>query len=81
MLLNHLGVPDENFLKLMYDSLAGLSKMFTDEEVARSKLKDIKCGIDWKAFESSKFLVTTDPYLRSMLVALYRQFLSQLCPS
>lgn len=73
MLLNHQGVPDHVFLRLMHEALASLWRMFTDEDVARSKLQHLKCGIDWVHILTSSFPITTDPFMRSLLMALYRQ--------
>ena len=78
MLLSHLGVPDATFLRLMREELANLSKMFTDETIARNKLKMIGCTIEWNMVEDSNYPVISDPYLRLLLFAHYRFVLAVL---
>lgn len=71
MLLSNLGVADDVFLHLLQTNLAHLSEMFIDERMARSKVTSIPC-IDWRRLEESGMLITSEPYLRSLMIALYR---------
>ena len=72
MLLSHLGISDGVFLELLKANLESLSAMFVNEEIARSKLLSVSCGINWEQLSEANFVVTMDPYFRSMLMALYR---------
>ena len=72
MLLSHLGIADSVFLELLKANLKSLSAMFINEQIARSKLLSVSCGIDWEQLNEANFVVTMDPYFRSMLMALYR---------
>lgn len=71
MLLSNLGVDDDVFLHLLKTNLAHLSEMFVHEKVARGKITSITC-IDWRKLEESGVLITTEPYLRSLMIAFYR---------
>ncbi|GMH33449.1 hypothetical protein BSKO_01283 [Bryopsis sp. KO-2023] len=72
MLLRNVGVPDEVFVGLLKKTLNTMSQMFIDENVARSKMRSILCGVRWDDLEATGFDITSEPYLRSMLMALYR---------
>ena len=71
MLLSNLGVADDVFLHLLKTNLAHLSEMFINEKMARSKVTIIS-GVGWRRLEESGMLITSEPYLRSLMIALYR---------
>lgn len=72
MLMSYLGVPDSILLKLMKGVLDTMSQMFIDKSMAYSKMHSVQCGVDWGALKAAGFDLTSEPYLQSMLMALYR---------
>lgn len=72
MLMSNLGVPTTVFMELTKKTLSDMSQMFIDEKLAQSKMQCIACGVHWKELEEAGFDLTSEPYLRSMLMALYR---------
>ena len=71
MLLNNLGVADDVFLKLLKTELRELSEMFVVEEMARQKMSSVR-SINWKQLEVAGMQIISEPYLRSLMMALYR---------
>lgn len=72
MLLSNLGVPDVVFEDMLKSSLNQLSEMLIDEQVARDKLQSTSSGVHWGSVCQSQFHITSEPYFRSLLMALYR---------
>jgi len=70
LVLSNLGVPDKVFMRLPRSGLTSLFQMFVNEDVTRLKLEEIDCGIDWRLAFQSYLPFSSDPYLRSYLVAL-----------
>ncbi|CAD7695531.1 unnamed protein product [Ostreobium quekettii] len=71
MLLSNMGISDSVFLHLLKTHLAHMSEMFIDEKLARQKLTSIS-SVDSRRLEEADVHITSEPYLRSLLMALYR---------
>lgn len=72
MLLSNLRIDDNVFYTLLQNTLNDLCKMFIEEDVAFFNIRRVTCGIHWESVKEANFNVTTEPYLRSMLMAQYR---------
>lgn len=59
-------------MNLTKNALSKMSQMFIDGNVAQSEMHSIQCGVRWAELEAAGFDITSEPYLRSMLMAKYR---------
>lgn len=72
MLLSNLGIGDDVFMELTRQHVDILSKMFTNEEEARHNIRSLCPYIDWERFMQASIQITTEPYLRSVMMARYQ---------
>lgn len=72
MLLSNLEIGDGIFMELTREYVDFLSKMFTHEEDARFNIRSLCPYINWDVFEQSGIQITTEPYLRSVMMARYQ---------
>lgn len=71
MLLSNSGVADDTFMSLLRSKMIELAEMFTNETTARREIKNIVWD-QIKTLIAVDFYFTSEPFLRSMLIAYYR---------
>lgn len=71
MLLSNLGITDNVFLNILKAHLKNMSEMFVDEQVAAQKMMSI-ASVDCSGLQQAGVHITSEPYLRSLLMAAYR---------
>lgn len=72
MLLSNSCIGDEVLLNLLRQHVDYLSQMFIHEKEALEQTRTCSPYIDWELFEKAGIRVTTEPYLRSVMMAHYR---------
>lgn len=72
MLLSNSGIGDEVFLDILRGHVDALSSMFIHEKDALEQTRTSSPYITWEEFERAGIRVTTEPYLRSVMMAQYR---------
>ncbi|XP_035683931.1 uncharacterized protein LOC118420943 [Branchiostoma floridae] len=77
-LLSGLNVPDMEFLKLQERVLNQLAEMLILDEAAVKALSGARVGMDIRALHDSGISLTTEPFFRSMLLAVYRNRMGEL---
>ncbi|CAH1261858.1 Hypp2472 [Branchiostoma lanceolatum] len=77
-LLSGLGVPDEEFFKLQERVLNQLAEMLLLDGAAVKALSGTRVGINFQALHKSGISLTTEPFFRSMLLAVYRNQMGEL---
>ncbi|XP_022778050.1 uncharacterized protein LOC111319571, partial [Stylophora pistillata] len=79
MLLSNLGVPDEVFIKLQNDMLDKLAGMLVNERDAIQLLgSGAKVGVSYHNVSNAGIPLTTEPFFKSLLVAMYRNHMHEL---
>ncbi|GMH41422.1 hypothetical protein BSKO_09332 [Bryopsis sp. KO-2023] len=78
MLLNNIGVSDDVFLDLMRFQINLLSSMFINESDAKANIKSICPFIHWDSFEKARIQITTERFLRSVMMARYKSSMRDL---
>ncbi|KAJ7353981.1 hypothetical protein OS493_030827 [Desmophyllum pertusum] len=79
MLLSNLGVPDEVFIKLQSDMLERLAAMLVNEPDAVDLLGNgAKMGVSYHRLSGAGVPLTTEPFFKSLLVAMYRNSIHEL---
>ncbi|XP_035231711.1 probable RNA-dependent RNA polymerase 1 [Stegodyphus dumicola] len=75
-ILNDLGIRHRTFLKLQEDALNTLMKILFEEEKAASFLlsRTPSSLFPYKELSGSGIYLTTEPYFRSLLLALHRHY-------
>eukprot|EP00803_Ostreobium_quekettii_P004897 evm.model.scf_108.3 EVM.evm.TU.scf_108.3 scf_108:8471-14081(-) len=71
MLLSNIGIKDNIFLDLLKTHLASLSEMFVDEKLARRRMANV-ASVNSRMLEEADICITSEPYMRSLLTAVYR---------
>ncbi|KAI8486629.1 hypothetical protein Bbelb_356040 [Branchiostoma belcheri] len=77
-LLSGLGVPDAEFFKLQERVLNQLAEMLLLDAAAVKALSGARVGINFQALHNSGISLTTEPFFRSMLLAVYRNQMGEL---
>ncbi|KAM7444491.1 hypothetical protein ABFA07_006888 [Porites harrisoni] len=79
MLLSNQGVPDDVFIRLQSKMLEKLAGMLVNENDAIELLgTGAKMGVSYKSLSSSGIPLTTEPFFKSLLVAMYRNHIHEL---
>lgn len=79
MLLSNLGVPDEVFMSLQRAMLDKLAGMLVNERLGTLQLASgAKTGIAYKRLSEAGLQLTTEPFFKSLLVALYKERMQNL---
>ncbi|XP_028390591.1 uncharacterized protein LOC114515528 [Dendronephthya gigantea] len=79
MLLSNLGVPDEEFLALQKEMLDRLADMLVNESDAIPVLTNGTKGcLSFHALSNGGVQLTTEPFFKSLLVAIYRNRIHDL---
>ncbi|XP_068758709.1 uncharacterized protein [Montipora capricornis] len=79
MLLSNQGVPDEVFISLQTDMLDKLAGMLVSEIDAIDLLgTGAKIGLSYHSISSAGIPLTTEPFFKSLLVAMYRNYMNEL---
>ncbi|XP_068758712.1 uncharacterized protein [Montipora capricornis] len=79
MLLSNRGVPDEVFISLQKDMLDKLAGMLVSESDAIDLLgTGAKIGVTYHSISNAGIPLTTEPFFKSLLVAMYRNDMNEL---
>ncbi|XP_022809817.1 uncharacterized protein LOC111346816 [Stylophora pistillata] len=79
MLLSNLGVPDKVFIKLQSDMLDKLAGVLVNERDAIQLLgSGAKMGVSYHNVSNAGIPLTTEPFFKSLLVAMYRNHMHEL---
>ena len=70
-ILTTLGVPDSSFITLQNESLIEVADMLIKENFASLEMSN-KLRISYRELSESPVRITTEPYLRSQLISLYK---------
>ncbi|CAD7696502.1 unnamed protein product [Ostreobium quekettii] len=71
MLLSNLGINDNVFLNILKAHLRHMSEMFIDEQLAGQRMMNI-ASVDSRSLQQAGVHITSEPYLRSLMMAAYR---------
>ncbi|XP_002734181.1 uncharacterized protein LOC100373859 [Saccoglossus kowalevskii] len=78
-ILSGLGIEDKVFLKLQHRMLNNLANMFLKEDVAAAWLsRRSQIGINFKHMMTCGISLTTEPFFKSLLQAVYKSLLGEL---
>ncbi|XP_015753708.1 PREDICTED: RNA-dependent RNA polymerase 1-like [Acropora digitifera] len=79
ILLSSLGIPDEVFMNLQRRMLDRLAGMLVDEKLATLQLvSGAKTDIAYKRLSEAGLQLTSEPFFKSLLVALYKEQMQNL---
>ncbi|XP_061186419.1 LOW QUALITY PROTEIN: uncharacterized protein LOC133194482 [Saccostrea echinata] len=77
-LLSGLGIPDEIFQELQETMIFDLADMFLHDDKALSSLQELSLATDFKRLLDKKVSIVREPFLRSLLLAIFEQRVDDL---